>query len=242
MFSIKTNYHITVFCFLAAISFSSCAILQKDRKIANISKLEKNDFGLPLIVYPALNPFSTKMVVLLSGDGGWLDFDHELAKHFSDRGFNTVGFNSRSYFWEQKTPEQTANDLKLLIRRYSSLWKSKKIVLCGYSFGADVTPFIYNRLPADIKNKVEALVLLSPFLSTDFVVNLYDSDSDDKPYKVKSELEKIMIPVYCFYGKEEDPKSLDDFKQHNFSIKLVPGDHHYQDAYHQIVSSVAHIK
>lgn len=241
MISIK-NYRLLLLCCMAAINFSSCAILQRDRKIANISKLEKNDFGLPLFVYPALNPLSNKMVVLLSGDGGWLDFDHELAKHFSDRGYNTVGFNSRSYFWEQKTVEQTADDFILLIRRYGNLWKSKKIVLCGYSFGADVTPFIYNRLPADIKNKVDALELLSPFLSTDFVVNLFDSDSDDKPYKVKSELEKVNIPVYCFYGMEEYPKSLNDFKQNNFSIKLVPGDHHYQDAYHQIISAVGHIK
>jgi type IV secretory pathway VirJ component len=114
--------------------------------------------------------------------------------------------------------------------------------LTGFSFGADVVPFLYNRLPADLKNKVSTLQLLSPFLSTDFKIDIADlivPGDDNKTFKVKDEVEKVTIPIYCFYGEDEDPKSLADLDKKNFFIKLLPGDHHYLDDYSQIVSSAA---
>jgi type IV secretory pathway VirJ component len=220
--------------------FSSCGLLLKKRTVAN-SGIETEEFGLPLIIYQPSNPMSQKMIVLLSGDGGWLGFNDTLAVQFAKRGYHVIGFNSRTYFWHQKDPDQTANDFIKLIRKHSAEWKTKRIVLSGYSFGADVVPFIYNRLPDDLKAKVSKLQLLSPYLSTDFKVrfsDLFTTGDDNRAYKVKDEVEKITIPVYCFYGETETPKPLANLMMQNFFVKFLPGDHHYQNSYIQIVSSL----
>ncbi len=211
----------------------------KERTVENKGTLN-NDFGLPLILYRSSHLLTSKMIVLLSGDGGWMAFNDSLATRFSKAGYNVIGFNCRTYFWHQKTPEQTSDDFALLLRKYSALWKAKNIILSGYSFGADVVPFLYNRLPADLKSKVNTLQLLSPFLSTDFKIYLTDLinlGDDQRTYKVKDEVKKIKIPVYCFYGTKENPKPLEDLKGKNIFIKLLPGDHHYTGGYRTIVSS-----
>lgn len=224
---------------LSILLLNSCGLLLKRRTVAN-SGTESNDFDLPLLIYQSSNPASHKMVVLLSGDGGWLGFNDTLAVGFAKRGYHVIGFNSRTYFWHQRDPDQTANDLAKLINKYAAQWKIKRIVLNGYSFGADVVPFIYNRLPNELKGKVSKLQLLSPFLSTDFKVHLADliSDGDDnRAYKVKDEVDKVSIPIICFYGQDEQPKPLADVKKQNFTVTLLSGDHHYQHSYQQIIFS-----
>jgi len=225
---------------LLVVLFSGCGLLLKKRTVAN-SGVEREEFNLPLIVYQPSNPMSVKMIVLLSGDGGWLGFNDTLAMAFAKRGYHVIGVNSRTYFWHQRNPDETSGDIIQLLREYSEEWHIKRIVLSGYSFGADVVPFIYNRLPDDLKVKVTKLQLLSPYLSTDFKVrfsDLFSTGDDNRAYKVKAEVEKITIPVYCFYGEKENPKPLADVAMKNFFIKFLPGDHHYQHSYLQIVSSV----
>jgi type IV secretory pathway VirJ component len=222
----------TVSAVLMALTLNSCSILQRNR-LSNTHGELKDDYHLPAIVYPADNKSSKRLLIMLSGDGGWLGFNDQLANSFSKRGFHVVGFNSRSYFWEQKTPDQAVADILLLINHYSKLYKTNHIYLCGYSFGADVIPFIYNRMPKAVKKKVVALELLSPYASSDFMVHtsdLLNLSSDNKVYKVAEELSGIKIPVFCFYGQKEDPKALASLKKRNFFLRHVGGDHHYDNS------------
>ncbi len=235
------KHALTLFCagLLTMILFNSCGLLLKRRTVAN-SGTESNEFGLPLLIYQPSNPASKKMIVMLSGDGGWLGFNDTLAMGFAKKGYHVIGFNSRTYFWHQKDPGQTASDVAKLISKYVEEWKIRRIVLNGYSFGADVVPFIYNRLPADLRVKIDKVQLLSPYLSTDFKIHLADliSDGDDnRAYKVKDEVNKITIPILCFYGQDEQPKPLADMQKINFHLAIVPGDHHYRNSYQQIISS-----
>lgn len=224
---------------LMIIALSGCGLLLKKRTVAN-NGTERDDFGLPIIIYQPANTASAKMVVLLSGDGGWLGFNDTLAVAFVKRGYHVIGFNSRTYFWHQKHPDETAADFTNLISKYAADWKIKRIVLNGYSFGADVVPFIYNRLPDDLKKKVSKLQLLSPYASTDFRIHfsdLFSTADDDRTYKVTEELKAINIPVYCFYGKTENPKPLEGIVAPGFSVKIVAGDHHYRNSYQEIVNT-----
>ena len=43
-----------------------------------------------------------------------------------------------------------AGDLARIIRHYLQAWNKKRVVLIGYSLGADVLPFLANRLPEDV--------------------------------------------------------------------------------------------
>lgn len=203
--------------------------------------IEQNDYNLPVIVYPTANLLSKRILFLFSGDGGWLEFEDKLATEYSKRGFNVIGFNSRSYFWEQKTPQETADDVFLLIDKYNALYNTNRIFLCGFSFGGDVVPFIYNYLPPRIREKVVGIQLLSPFSSSDFKVHtsdLLNIGGDNRPYKVAPEVEKIEIPVYCFYGEAEEVKPLSELKMPNFKLSIVAGGHRYdKSAYAKIVAS-----
>lgn len=215
-------------------------------RITNHHGVETDDYDLPVIAYPSTDPAAKKLLVLLSGDGGWLDFEDQLANSFAREGFQTIGFNSRSYFWSARTPEQTAADISLLIYKYAAIYKVNRIYLCGYSFGADVVPFIYNRLPANLKNRVVALELLSPFATTDFMVHtsdLLNIAADDRLYKVQPEIEMAKVHIFCFYGEQEEPKPMAGLQKRNFFLRLLPGDHHYDPSgYSNILSAMQRLR
>ncbi len=236
--SFKTNLQL-IFMVFCAISLSGCGLMRN--RMTKNSGIKKADFDLPVFLYPANSKPSSTLVFLFSGDGGWLDFDDQLSLAFAEKGFNTAGFNSRSYFWNKKTPHKTANDLTDLINKYLNDYNANNIILCGYSFGADVVPFIYNRLPLSLKNKVESLILLSPFASTDFVVHttdLLNIGGDHRRFKVKQETQKIKIPIFCFYGEEEYSKPLAELQKKDFKVRFLPGDHHYEKNAVQIIVGV----
>jgi type IV secretory pathway VirJ component len=236
------NQKIFIFwCVTILFSFSSCAIFQKNRVIKNRG-ISKTNFNLPLIIYPSKTEGNNTMIVFLSGDGGWLDLDDELAVGFANNGFNTVGFNSRSYFWVKKTPKQAALDISLLIQTYLKDFNCKNVILCGYSFGADVVPFIYNNLNIKERNKVKSLILLSPFASTDFVVypaDLVNLGGDNREFRVILEAEKIKIPISCYYGKDEIIKPLGSIKKRRFHHHILYGGHKYsKDGIKIIISNL----
>ncbi|MBB6500075.1 alpha/beta fold hydrolase [Pedobacter cryoconitis] len=229
------KYWLRAFCLVYVFTLSGCGLLMKTRA-TNHHGIETDDFNLPVINYPSANPNSKRLLILLSGDGGWLDFEDQLSTGFAEKGFHTIGFNSRSYFWSSRTPQQTADDIAQLIYKYSALYKTKLIYLVGYSFGADVVPFIYNRLPEAMKNNVVALELMSPYSTSAFKVHtsdLLNIAGDDREFKVQPEIEAVKVPVFCFYGEKEDPKPMQKLEKKNFTLKIVPGDHHYDVSSHQ---------
>ncbi|WP_316829237.1 AcvB/VirJ family lysyl-phosphatidylglycerol hydrolase [Pedobacter aquatilis] len=221
--------------------FSSCVLFKRNR-VHEHNGIEKTEFNLPIILYPAKEASSKKLLIFLSGDGGWIKFEDDLSVMFAEKGFQTIGINARSYFWEQKTPAQTAGDILLLIRKYAFKYKTNQIYLCGYSFGADVIPFIYSRLPYRAKRHVRALEMLSPFATTDFMVHFSDltnTSADNYQYKVDQEIAKLNIPIYCFYGTDEDDKPLKTITQKNFHLDSLGGNHHYKEEdYHKIIAAL----
>jgi type IV secretory pathway VirJ component len=44
------------------------------------------------------------------------------------------------------------------------------------------------------------------------------------------ELQQVKIPVFCFYGENENPKALSTFKNRHFKLSQVAGDHHYESS------------
>lgn len=223
-------------------SLTGCSLLKRDR-VTRHSGIVHSDFNLPVFVYPAADSIKTRtLVVMLSGDGGWLDFEDAISLQLSKEGFNTIGFNSRDYFWERKTPRQTGEDLSRLLHIYIRQYRPQNVILCGYSFGADVIPFIYNRLAPRIKHNVSVIAMMSPFATTDFMVHtsdLLNIAKDNRKYKVRTEIERIRIPIFCFYGKDESPKAQEGLLKTNFHLKLIDGDHSYDDTtYKEIIKTV----
>lgn len=224
------KYRNTGIALISILLLSGCGIFLRNRKIVN-GGIEKYDYDLPVILYPTSNTTSKKLIFILSGDGGWLEFEDGLAREFAQKGFYTVGFNSRNYFWKQRTPLELTRAMMLLMRTYSQKYNTSQVYFCGYSFGADVIPFVYNRLSPRAKRRVVSLQLLSPFASSAFMVHtadLLNIAGDDKEYKVQPEVERISIPIRCYYGENEKLKPLSEVKLSNFKISTLPGDHRYE--------------
>lgn len=226
---------------IVCLILSSCALFKRNR-ISENKGIETIEFNLPVFLYPAQKLPTKRLLIFFSGDGGWMKFEDSLSLKFAENGFQTIGINSRSYFWKQKTPEQTKQDVLQLIRKYAFKYHAHQVYLCGYSFGADVIPFIYNRLPYRAKKHIKALEMLSPYTTTDFAVHLFDLtniSSDHYRYKVDLEVQEITIPVYCFYGKAENEKHLKNISLPNFQLDSLEGNHHYEESsYDKIISAL----
>ena len=67
---------------------------------------------------------------------------------------------------------QAATAIEDAINGSNKDWKKKNIVLIGYSFGADVSPFMLTHFSPALNNKINHLVLLSPSEKTDFEIHV----------------------------------------------------------------------
>ncbi|MDP9076781.1 MAG: virulence factor [Bacteroidota bacterium] len=196
--------------------------------------------GMPVIITKAKTDRQDKFVLFISGDGGWNDFSKKVVDSYTAEGFNVIALNSFKYFWKKKTPQETANDIAGLLNAYVNEWHKQKVIICGFSFGADVTPFIYMHLPNELKNKITLVQLISPSSSTDFEIHMTDmfsSGNKARTMNVASSARLIDIPVICYYGEEETEKPLSVVKKANFRMVILPGDHHYAKSYTEIAKN-----
>jgi type IV secretory pathway VirJ component len=185
---------------------------------------------VPLIV--SNNDTSGMMVFHITGDGGWRGYDVKLGEQFKANHIPYVALNAIKYFWSSKTPEQLANDLVPVISEYSAKWGKSKIILTGFSFGAETLPFLYTRLPGSVKQKIQLVVLITPAGTSDFTIHLTDMLGVDHvyDYNVVKEVEKIKdVPVLALFGDRESSTFPAKHKQDNVKIEFVNGSHHFTD-------------
>jgi type IV secretory pathway VirJ component len=148
-----------------------------------------------------------RLAVLMSGDGGWAAFDKDLATQLSERGINVVGLDSRAYLGTARSPEAVASDIARVMRYYRAAWNTTQVTLIGYSRGADITPFVFNRLPDDLRRTVSQIVLIGLAASANFQFHWQDLLRDVKrpgDLATRPEVEKMgATPVLCFYGDDD---------------------------------------
>jgi type IV secretory pathway VirJ component len=197
---------------------------------------------LPLVeVHPAVAPQTALLAVLLSGDGGWAVTDKGLSKALAAHGMPVVGWNSLRYFLHPRNPDGTAKDLERILRHYLPLWHREKVVLLGYSFGADVLPFLVHRLPEDLEARIALVALLGPDAKAGFRFHLAEWLGKDSPdtLPVRPELEKLRgLPILCSYGQAETKslcKELDPGLAH---VHPRPGSHIVGEHYGPIVEQI----
>jgi type IV secretory pathway VirJ component len=211
--------------FNSDVSGSGKATLSSGR---NLQKLP----DLPVIITTAktVDPESP-VAVIISGDGGWYKFEQAIADKLSLTGIPTIGLDTKKYFWNRRTPEETASDLAACIDHYNKDWRRKKFIFIGYSLGAEIVPFVINRLPDDIRSKVSMFILLSPAASTDFEIHISDMlgiNNKHNTYKVIEEIDRIRtISALIIFGKDEKTNVPAMLTETPVKVVIIPGDHHY---------------
>lgn len=184
--------------------------------------------NLPLKEWNAITSYP--FVLYISGDGGLNSFSTDLCTTINKAGYSITALNAKSYFWDKKTPEQAASDIAGYLNKQFKRRPDQQLVLAGYSFGADVMPFIVNRLPDSVQKRLVSVVLLSPSTSTDFEVHWTDIFGGNK----KRSMDVVaainnMYPVKTttIFGDDEDDFPVKDIKLKNYTNKVLPGGHHF---------------
>ncbi len=200
---------------------------------------------LPLVEVPAAASATPateqQFAVLLTGDGGWAGLDQDVAAALAERGIPVVGWNSLKYYWPGRTPEAAARDLERIVRRYSSAWRRPRVLLVGYSFGADVLPFLYTRLPPDLRASVERVSLLGLSDSAEFEFHVADwipgSSGGGRP--TVPEIGRMgTVPLLCLYGTDEGDSPCAHLAGTSVSSVALPGGHHFGGDYDVLATKI----
>jgi type IV secretory pathway VirJ component len=188
--------------------------------------------NLPLVITNAkIRNKEAPIAFLISGDGGWYGFEQSIADYIARLGIPTIGLDSRKYFWDRKTPEETAGDVAKALNYYSKEWRKDHFILIGYSLGAELVPFIANRLPEEIRSNVDAQALLSPEATTDFEVhisNMLGMGNRQNTYNVIDEIKRAKVTTLLILGSGEKSEVPELLKGTSAVCKIIPGDHHYK--------------
>ncbi len=101
----------------------------------------------------------------LTGDGGWANFDKGLAADLAIMNISVVAISSLKYFFREKTPAERATDVQRVITHYTTAWDRPRVVLIGYSFGADVRPFMVIQLSIETQASIDLVALMSALIT-----------------------------------------------------------------------------
>jgi type IV secretory pathway VirJ component len=185
--------------------------------------------AMPLVEQASTMPGDT-LAVLYSGDGGWTGVDKGVAAVLARAGVPTVGVNSLRYFWTRRTPREAAADLTALIGRYRARWHRSRVVLIGYSFGADALPIILANLPPEVRSQVRltALVAVDHEGELEFHIGDWLNHSAPTAYTIAPVLAQLgSARLICIYGDQEKDDACPTFPPSLIRQVRLSGGHHF---------------
>lgn len=218
-----------------------------DPRLADQISSDASDSDLPLIEIPVDESLAKKdsdqtLAIIITGDGGWAEIDKNIAKILADKGIPTVALDSLSYFWKARTPEGTTQDVEAIIAQYLEKWNKQKVILVGYSFGADVLPFIANNLSAKTQKQIALVALLGMGKTAAFEFRLsswMNADKNPDRLPLLPEIEKMKwAHSICIYGVADD--SANCLPTADLGVKIIgmSGDHHFDEKYDELVNHI----
>jgi type IV secretory pathway VirJ component len=171
--------------------------------------------------------------IIMSGDGGWAGLDQDVAAALSAKGIPVVGLDSLRYYWPARTPDGVAADTDRMIRYYLGHFGKRRVLLIGYSQGADVLPFAVNRLPQATRARVAltAVMGMSEHALFEFHLSGWISDDNSGPATLP-EINRITgMPVLCIYGADESDSLCPKLDPKKFDVMKLKGGHHFDGDY-----------
>jgi len=201
-------------CLIFLLLLGACHVLRAQKTSLPISRLNSTDTTKPVVFY-------------ISGDGGFNKFSTSLMQNLNRQGYAVIGLNAKEYFWKKRTPKEAAGSIESVINE--SALKQKNIVLIGYSFGADVAPFMVTHFSAAVADKVAQLILLSPSPKTDFEIHVLQmlGWGDNSGESVPAEINKTSKPVIIITGDDESGFPFAEVTLKNKKLIKMAGGHHY---------------
>jgi type IV secretory pathway VirJ component len=198
---------------------------------------------LPLRLVPAARTGGAAppaFVVMLTGDAGWRGLESHVARELAASGLPVVGWNSLRYFWNPRSHDEAAADLDRVLRHFGAALRIDRAIVIGYSQGADMVPFLLNRLPGSTRAHVESAALVAPGAEAFFEFHLshwWRTPQGGAP--VRPEIAALApLPVLCVYGRaDQDALCHDGAFAHVRAVPL-PGDHGFDRDFRALSAAI----
>lgn len=178
-----------------------------------------------------------RFIFYMTGDGGYSPFSENLCRLFQKCHCNVISLDN-SYFWGGKKLEEVTLSFEQVVRQVEVKKKMERMMVVGYSFGADITPFIVNHLSEEIRNRISEVVLLSPSKMTNLKIDLMSLFFPEHSGKldVISEINEIKLPVKVVLN-DNDSFSDSAFKE-GVKVKRIPGNHHFDYHFSLLINTI----
>jgi type IV secretory pathway VirJ component len=203
--------------------------------------LASPDVGdLPLVEVRATGHTGT-LAVFLSGDGGWVDIDKRIGEVLAERGIDVIGFDDKAYLrGKHRDANGTASDVARVAAHYLGAWNDHRLVLVGYSRGADLLPFVANRLPPALRPRVALIAMLGMQERASFTYrfsDLWATHSRPTDIPIAPELERLRgLNMACVYGRDESESLCRGVDTTLVQPMARPGKHHFDGDYRAIAA------
>ncbi|HWE46663.1 MAG TPA: AcvB/VirJ family lysyl-phosphatidylglycerol hydrolase [Caulobacteraceae bacterium] len=203
--------------------------------------------NLPLVERtPARTSAAAPLVIYYTGDNGWQDGDLTFTEGLNRFGAPVVVVDSLHYFARERTADEAAADLARVIDRYSAVWGQRKIVLVGYSYGANVAPVLARRLPDRLRARLQLIAMIAPVGTAELVIrpwSLMDIVDDPFAFSDRSELAKLGgLKAVCIWGRDDHRAACPHLPPALATPAPVPGGHRFldqRDAVARIIAEAA---
>lgn len=180
-------------------------------------------------------------IFFVSGDGGLKGFTVSLCNAIHEQGYSIASLDAHTYFWNKKTPEETAAAIVNYLNGALRSGTNHHWVMIGYSFGADITPFVVNRLPDSLKSELTNVILLSPSASTDFEIHLSDmlGIGRKRSMDVIAEINRLgNLKTTALFGEDESGFPAGQIKLVNYHSDIVKGGHHFDGDFQGVAGKI----
>ena len=181
------------------------------------------------------------LVVFLSGDGGWADIDKQIGVVLAERGLDVIGFDDKGYLrGKHRDADGMASDVARVASHYLTAWDDHRLVLIGYSRGADLLPFVTNRLPSALRSRLALVAMLGMQERASFTYRFSDlwathSRASDIP--IRPELERLRgLNMACVYGRDEGESGCRGVDSTLVQPMVRAGKHHFDGDYRAIAA------
>lgn len=197
--------------------------------------------SLPLAIIDAI-PAHDTMAIIISGDGGWRDIDKKVAGFLASHGIPSVGLDALRYFWSEKTPAGTARDVERIIDLYSRQFKTRHVLLIGYSFGANVLPSTFRSMGRPYQDRVRLVSLLALSHQADYQISVMgwlgsqgagaagDPTDDIRQFGPEK--------VQCIYGLAESDSACPALVGTAAEVVGIAGGHHFDGDYESLTRRI----
>jgi type IV secretory pathway VirJ component len=224
-FSVQANWMPQFLAAFRPMLAQEAAATHDDTRLASIS-----DLPLTTVADPAA-PRTSLMAVLYSGDGGWAGIDRDVAAALAGHGVPVAGIDSLSYFWRARTPRGSALDLARVIDHFSNAWGRPRVVLVGYSFGADTLPAIVGQLPSAERAHVVRVSMAGLSGSADFqfhLSNWVDMASASAIPTLPAVAALKGLDMQCIHGTDDKDSICPSLPSGLAEVIALPGGHHFK--------------